>query len=121
MDAHTPAPFRPKVTPATVQTAAAAARAAAARRALDLCGSRLSDLTPVPLDELLDELVCFVVLDLLRGRLHQVRARLDERAGDTLVQRELREADGVDDDAGRVRRVPHLELELHVERHVAER
>jgi hypothetical protein len=33
---------------------------------------------------------------------------------------QLAAADGVDDDAGGVRRVPDLELELDVERHVAE-
>ena len=61
-----------------------------------------------------------VVLDLPRRRLHQVRARALERAGDAVVQRELRQPDGVDHDAGRVRRVPHLELQLDVQRHVAE-
>ena len=37
-----------------------------------------------------------------------------------VVEGELAAAHGVDDDAGRVRRVPDLELELDVERHVAE-
>ena len=61
-----------------------------------------------------------VVRDLHRRRLHQVRARAFERAGDAVVQRQLREPNGVDHDAGRVRRVPHLELQLDVQRHVAE-
>ena len=43
-----------------------------------------------------------------------------ERATDAAVERELAAAHRVDDHAGRVRRVPHLELELDVERHVAE-
>jgi hypothetical protein len=37
-----------------------------------------------------------------------------------VVERELAAAHGVDDDAGRVGRVPDLELHLHVQRHVAE-
>src|SRR5262245_41940015 len=78
------------------------------------------DLASVLLDELLGQLVRLVVDDLLRRRLHEVRARADERARDAVVERELRHADGVDDDAGGVRRVPDLEFELHVERHVAE-
>ncbi len=39
---------------------------------------------------------------------------------DAVVQRELAQAHGVDDDARRVRRVPDLELHLDVQRHVAE-
>src|SRR3954468_16487753 len=113
------------ITTAGRKTSAAAARAAALQRATALRGRRCGlldrSLALVPLDELLGQLVRLVVLDLLRGRLHEVRARRDERAGDALVQCELREPDGVDDDAGRVRRVPHLELQLDVQRHVAER
>jgi hypothetical protein len=41
-------------------------------------------------------------------------------AADAVVERELAAAHAVDDDAGRVRRVPDLELHLEVERHVAE-
>src|SRR5438477_528029 len=69
----------------------------------------------VLLDEALDGVVGLVVRDLLRRRLHQVGARPLECARDPVVQRELREPDGVDDDPGRVRRVPDLELELHVQ------
>src|ERR671933_537390 len=50
--------------------------------------------------------------NLPRRRLHQVRARAFERAGNPVVQRELGEAHGVDHDAGGVRGVPNLELEL---------
>src|SRR3954447_23150201 len=113
------------ITTAGRKTSAAAARAAALQRAAALRGRRCGlldrSLALVPLDELLGQLVRLVVLDLLRGRLHEVRARRDERAGDSVVQRELRETNGVDDDAGRVRRVPHFELQLDVQRHVAER
>src|SRR4051812_43269152 len=90
---------------------AAAAAAATLQRTSALRGRRrrllrcrlIGRLPLVALDELLGELVRLVVLDLLRRRLHEVRARRDERAGDAVVQRELREPDGVDDDAGRVR------------------
>src|SRR5437763_3109214 len=87
---------------------------------LGLCLRLLLRLAAVLLDELLRQLVRLVVHDLLRRRLHEVRARPDERAGDVVVERELRHADGVDDDPRRVRRVPDLELELEVEGHVAE-
>src|SRR6478735_3983644 len=107
------------------KTSAAAARAAALQRAAALRGGRCGlldrSLALVPLNELLGQLVRLVVLDLLRWRLHEVRARRDKRAGDAVVQGELRQTDCVDDDAGRVRRVPYLELQLDVQRHVAER
>src|SRR5262249_50147442 len=90
-----------------------------ARPLADGRGLRRS-LAPVALDERLGELLRLVVDDLLRRGLHQVGARALERAGDAVVQRELREADRVDHDAGRVRRVPDLELQLQVQRYVAE-
>src|SRR5205823_14105336 len=103
-------PSGPKTTSVAtgIQTVAAASAAAATiRRALRdgrLRDGRLDRRAPaVALDELLGELMCLVILDLNGRRLHQVRARLDERAGDAVVQCELREPDGVDDDAGRVR------------------
>ena len=80
----------------------------------------LGRLVAVLLDEALDGVVRLVVRELLRRRLHQVRARPFERAADAVVERELREPHRVDHDPGRVRRVPDLELELDVERHVAE-
>jgi hypothetical protein len=43
-----------------------------------------------------------------------------ELASDALVQRQLAAAHGVDHDPGRAGRVPHLELELEIQRHVAE-
>src|SRR5712691_119914 len=86
----------------TVKSAAAARAAAPQRsRVLGRGGSRLVNrrAAAVALDELLHELVRLVVLDLLRRRLHQVRARLDERARDAVVQGELRKPHRVDDDA----------------------
>src|SRR3954462_6855304 len=71
-------------------------------------------------DELLGRLARLVVGPLVVRRLHEVRARAVDLAAEAVVQRELAAADGVDDDAGRVGRVPDLELHLHVERHVAE-
>ena len=70
--------------------------------------------------ELLDHPVRFVVVVLHRRRLHEVRRRAEQRAADAAVERELGAAHRVDDHAGRVGRVPHLELQLDVERHVAE-
>ena len=61
-----------------------------------------------------------VVVVLHRRRLHEVRRRAEQRAADAAVEGDLGAAHGVDDHAGRVGRVPHLELELDVERHVAE-
>src|ERR1044072_4923035 len=74
-----------------------------------LCGSlsrrrSLGRFERVLLDELLDEVVRLVVGDLLRRRLHQVRARALERARDAVQHRELGEPNRVDDDPGRVRR-----------------
>ena len=58
----------------------------------------------------------------LHGRgLHEVRRRRQDRAADAAVLGDLRGADGVDDDAGRVGRVPDLELVLEVQGHLAER
>src|SRR5215208_5063535 len=72
-------------------------------------------------DELLDHVPGRLVAELHRRRLHEVGARADQWAGDAAVQRELRAPQCVDHDAGGVRAVPDLELELDVERHVPER
>src|SRR5438874_533419 len=53
--------------------------------------------------------------------LHEVRARAFKSTAQTTVQAEFGAANGVDDHAGAVRRIPHFELELDVQRHVAER
>src|ERR1700739_1569944 len=62
------------------------------------------------LDELLDQVAADVVGALLRGRLHELGAVRDDRAPDAAVLGDLAGAQRVDDDAGRVRRVPDLEL-----------
>src|SRR3954447_2795973 len=84
-------------------------------------GRRAGALARVLGDELFGRVAGLVVRALVVGRLHEVRARSVELAGEAMVQRELAAAHGADDDAGRVRRVPDLELHLEVERHVAER
>ena len=43
-----------------------------------------------------------------------------QRAAEAAVERQLGAAHGVDHDAGRVRRVPDLQLQLDVQRHIAE-
>src|SRR5262245_25027557 len=99
-------------------------------RATALCGSALDGLASrgavddlergIAVGELLDHLASLFVGELHRRALHQVRARSDDRAADATVHRQLGAPQGVDDHAGRVRRVPHLELHLDVQRHVAE-
>src|SRR5919201_381686 len=72
------------------------------------------------LDVLLDSFARAIVGDLTRRRLHEVRRRSDDRAAETAIESELAAAYGVDHHAGAVRRVPDLELDLRVERHVTE-
>src|ERR671919_39324 len=74
----------------------------------------------VALDELLGHLPGDVVGVLLGRRLHQVGARAHDRAAEAVVKRQLAAPHRVGDDARRVRRVPHLELHLGHQRHVAE-
>src|SRR6266511_1219641 len=71
-------------------------------------------------DESVDRLLRVVVVVLDRRRLHEIRAGRKDRAADAAILGDLGGPDRVDDDAGRVRRVPHLELELGIERSVAE-
>src|SRR5256886_7519959 len=71
-------------------------------------------------DEPLEALTGDVVGPLFRRRLHEVGRRLEERALQAPVQRDLARADRVDDDSRGVRRVPYLELQLDVDRLVAE-
>ena len=63
--------------------------------------------------------VLVAVLD--RRALHEIRAWTLKRPGQTVIQRQARAADGIDDHASAVGRIPHLELQLEIERHVAER
>src|SRR5947209_7324057 len=72
----------------------------------------------VLLDERLGVPPRLVVRALVVRRLHQVGGGAVELPADAVVERELAAADRVDHDAGRVRRVPHLELQLDVQRHV---
>src|SRR3546814_9656559 len=68
----------------------------------------------------LDEAVGLLVAVLPAGALHEVGARALEGAAHASVEPDLGAADRVDDHAGGVGGVVHLELELDVERHVAE-
>src|SRR5262247_1064973 len=63
-------------------------------------------------DERLEAVAGHVVVDLGGRRLHEVLARRVDRAADAPVERQLGAAHRVDDDAGGVGRVVHLELEL---------
>src|SRR5439155_23001403 len=73
-----------------------------------------------PVDEAREPLVSGLVRPLLGRRLHQVCRGGEERALDAAVHGDLAGANGIDDDAGRVGRVPHLQLELEVDRLIAE-
>src|SRR5215207_6248891 len=70
--------------------------------------------------ELLHQLARFLVAVLNGRALHEVRGRAEQRTADAPVLGDLAAAERVDDHAGRVGGVPHLELELDVEGHVTE-
>src|SRR4051794_36554093 len=95
-----------------------------ARRGLSRRGpaglGRRAGLARVLGDEPVGRVARLVVGALVVRRLHEVRARAVELAADAVVERQLQAAHGVDHNAGRVGRVPHLELELGVQRHAAE-
>src|SRR6476620_5167794 len=74
----------------------------------------------VAADEGLDLFTGEVVVELLRRGLHEVARRGDQRAADAAVQADLGGADGVDDHAGGVGRVPNFELVFQGHRGVAE-
>src|SRR5205809_4936296 len=78
-------------------------------------------LTGTALDVFLHAFARTVVRDLARRRLHEVRRRRDDRASEAPIERELAAAYCVDHDAGAVRRVPDLQLDLRIQRDVAER
>src|SRR6267143_353791 len=67
-------------------------------------------------DEPLQAVTGHVVRPLLGRRFHEVGRRGQQASLEPPVQGELAATDGVDHDAGRVRRVPDLELQLHVDR-----
>src|SRR5579859_1706872 len=71
-------------------------------------------------NELLDHRVSLIVGELFRGRFHEVGRRSFQRARNTAVETDLRAPDGVDDDARGVGRIPNFELDLQIERNVAE-
>src|SRR5438094_515422 len=77
-------------------------------------------LTRAPLDVFLHALTRPVVGDLARRRLHEVRRWSHDRAPEVSVKSELAAADCVDHHAGTVGGVPDLELDLRVQRDVAE-
>src|SRR5437764_3944078 len=61
-----------------------------------------------------------VIGELLGRALHVIARWADQRAADLAVERQFRAADRVDDDPRRVWRVPHLELQFDIERHIPE-
>src|SRR5919198_1456484 len=71
-------------------------------------------------DELLDHLAGHVVAELDRRRLHEVRRRPDQRSAEPPILRDLRAPERVDDHAGRIGRVPDLELHLDAHGRVTE-
>ena len=66
-------------------------------------GSSRSLAVDLALDELLHQVAAHVVAELLGRRLHEVGTGRDDRAADAAVLGDLAGAQGVDDDAGRVR------------------
>src|SRR5699024_7268868 len=71
-------------------------------------------------DERLEAGSCDIVGALFGRGLHQVRTGRQQRTPDATVQGDPGGPDRVDDDACGVRRVPHLELVLQVDRDVTE-
>src|SRR4051794_31171424 len=67
------------------------------------------------------QLARHVIGKLLWRRFHEITARPGDGAADAAIEREFRAAHRVDHDTRRVRRVPHLELELDVQGRAAER
>src|SRR5688572_29625054 len=74
----------------------------------------------LPTNKGLEVLSRFLIAELLRRRLHEVRRGLVNRAGEPAVERQLRTAHGVDNHARGVRAVPDLELRLEHQRDIAE-
>ena len=98
-----------------------------ARKRLAVCGGRSRpeagrtlrvlrpDRATLAFCEGLDHVVGHVIVELHRRRLHEVGGRPEQGATDSPIEGELGAPDRVDDHAGGVGRVPHLELELQVE------
>src|SRR5438045_8637521 len=83
-------------------------------------GSAERLLTRTSLDVFLHALTRLVVRDLARRRLHEIGRRRDDRASEAPIEGELAAAYCVDDHPRAVWRVPDLELDLTVQRDVAE-
>src|SRR5919201_4781813 len=88
---------------------------------LELGGPLAGGLAGVGADELLGELARLLVGALRVRGLHQIARGAIELPADPVVERQLHDPHRVDHDPGRVGRIPHLELELDVQRHVTER
>src|SRR5262245_58489053 len=94
---------------------------ASRRRYFPVLGTRAGDTRLlVPGDEPFESLAGGVVRPLLGRGLHQIGTGREQRALDPAVEGQLAGANGVDDHPRRVGRVPDLELELEVDRLVAE-
>src|SRR5699024_2740807 len=81
-------------------------------------GARRGSALGVAGDELLHPRPGGAVVVLLRRGLHEVARGGQHRSAQAAVLGDLRRAQGIDDDPGGVRRVPHLELVLQVQRHL---
>ena len=71
-------------------------------------------------DEVLDGLLRLTVVVLNRWRLHEVTGRRQDGTTDPTIHGNLRCADGIDDDPGAVRGVPHLKFVLKAQWDVPE-
>src|SRR4051812_9951435 len=78
-------------------------------------GLGLNGIATVDGDELVNFVARFVVGVLLRWALHEVGGRSVKRAANAVIECNFAAAKRVDDHAGRVRGVPNLELQLHVQ------
>src|SRR5829696_2599715 len=65
-------------------------------------------------------LTCCIIGKLLRRRLHEIARRADQRTANAAVERNLGATHGIDDDPRRIRRVPHFDFQLYVQRDEAE-
>src|SRR3954467_14867792 len=63
----------------------------------------------------------FLIGKLFRRRFHEIARRTCQGAPETAIHRKLRTANGVDDHAGGIRRVPDFESYLGAQRYATER
>src|SRR5436309_9272130 len=71
-------------------------------------------------DERLGPRQGLVIGELLGRALHVIARWAGQDPADLAVERQLRAADRIDDDPGRVWRIPHFELQFDIQRHIAE-